>query len=258
MVFFISPAFSVPLESLVSSVRAEQLRSGNEPILEVQLRNPSPALMPQNNELRQFVNTAMRSLNPGMMVETLYLYRKPVNYHTSANIWDERQKIALFNQLLTISTLAGTQYFSSSRGEMRTFYESSFIVDGPSSRNPLADPVFAELPPALTFYARQKDLTFGDNVYRYDFQHTSDVIIFSQINITAMNFGIIPGIGRNNLKSIIAIFDCGDTILIYAVSMARAASVPGMGDRVGNSFRNRAVAVLNWLAGRLDNHLYIQ
>ena len=45
--------YSVPLEDLVTSAQARQLRSANDVIIETQLKNnPMPVLMPQNRELR--------------------------------------------------------------------------------------------------------------------------------------------------------------------------------------------------------------
>jgi len=248
--------FAIPLENLVPASLCDQLRSNSELIIETQLRNPSPKLLPQNNDLQQFVDTTRNAFNPNMMVEALYLYKKPAVFNTSVNYWNEEQKNQIFNQLLAISTLTGIQYYSASRGAMRIFYESSVIIDGPQTRNPLPDPVYTRLPEKLTLYARQKDLTFGDNVYRYDYINTENTIIFSQENVTALNYGIITAIGRGNLRSTIAIIDCGDSILIYVISMARASSLPGMGERISNSFNNRAEAVLNWLTGRLDNELF--
>jgi len=255
---FALSVFAVPLENLVSSVHVAQLRSGGGVVMETQLRNPAPRLLPQNSDLRQFVNTSMRTLNPGMLVEVLYLYKKPGSFHTSANSWDEEQKTGVFNQILAISSLAGIQYFSSSRNAMRTFYETSNVIDSPAARNPLPDPVFSQLPSTLTLFARQKDLTFGDNIYRYDYVTARDAVFFCQENVTALSYGIIPAIGRGNLRSIVAIIDCGDSILVYAASMARASSVPGMGDRISSSFSNRADAVLKWLTGRLDRELFVQ
>jgi hypothetical protein len=135
---------------------------------------------------------------------------------------------------------------------MRTFYEYSYVVEGPNSRNRLNDPVFTAVPEAYTLYARQKDLTFGDNVYRFDYTAAREAVYFTQNNVTALTIALIPVINRGNLKTVMAVFDCGDSILIYAVSMAKALSVPGIGDRVSSSFSNRAEAVLNWFSGRLD------
>ena len=251
--------FAVPVEDLIPNEIATQLRALEQGrIIETQLRNPSPRLIPQNSDLQQFVTQSRNSLNPNMMVEAVYLYTKPPAYRTSSVSWDEVQKTGIFNQLTAISTLTGIQYFSASRNAMRTFYESSAIIDNPQTRNPLPDPIFTQLPQSLTLYARQKDLTFGDNIYSYNYINTKDAIFFSQTNTTALTYGIIPAIGRGNLRSIIAVIDCGDSILVYAVSMAKASAVPGMGDRIGNSLTNRAQALLNWFTGRITNEIFTQ
>jgi hypothetical protein len=244
--------FSVPLDELVIPGYAAQLRSSDDLIVETQMRNPSPKLLPLDNDLRQFVTRAVGALNPNMMVETLYLYKKPEHSRTSVDSWDNVQKTGLFNQLLAISTLTGIEYYSASRGETRTFFEYSQVIDGPETKYPLPDPVYTSPPEELTLYARQVDLTFGDNVYHYDYLTARSGIFFVQENITALTIALIPVVGKNNLRSVLAVFDCGDVLLIYAVSTARTLSVPGMGERIGNSFRNRAEAVLKWFAGRAD------
>jgi hypothetical protein len=257
--FFVPCVFSLPLETLVSAAHAAQLRaSSGELITETQLRNPVPGLLPNNNELLEFVTVTRNALNPSIMVEALFLYEKPGNFHTPSGSWDEKQKTGVFNQIIALSTLTGTQYFSASRNAMRTFYEYSSIIDGPQTRNPLPDPVYTQLPETLTLFAMQKDLTFGNNVYRYYYVNSNNIIFFAQENVTSLSYGIIPAIGRNNLHSVVSLIDCGDSILIYVISMARAASLPGLGDRISNSFNNRAQAILKWLTGRLDSELFIQ
>jgi len=256
--FLSSYAYSVPLENLVTPSQAAQLKSSGEFIMEVQLRNPAPKLLPRNNELNQFVGAAVNGLKPAIMVETLYLYKKPENFHTSANAWGNDSKIKILNQVLALSSLTGTQYFSASRNAMRTFYEYSGVIDGQQTKNPLPDPVYRHLPDTVSLFARQKDLTFGDNIYSYNYVISGDVIFFTQENLTSMNYGIVPVIGKNNLRSVLAVIDCGDSILIYTVSMAKAFSVPGMADRISSSFSNRAEAVLKWFTGRLDKEIFSQ
>jgi len=255
LVFFLAAVpcvFSIPLEEIVPAYAA-LLRSGGEPVIETQLRNPSPQIMPLDNELRQYVSMVIRSLNPNMMTEALFLYEKPEHAHTSPAYWDNTQKIGIYNELLAISTLTGIQYYSASRGEMRTFFEHSEVIDGPNTRRPLPDPLFATPPSEYTLYARQRDLTFGDNLYRYNYMYNRDSIFFVQENLTPLNIAIVQAIRRNNLRSVIAVFDCGDSILIYAISMARTLSVPGMGERIGSSLANRAEAILKWFAVRAES-----
>jgi hypothetical protein len=135
---------------------------------------------------------------------------------------------------------------------MRTFYESSGIIDGPDTGRPLPDPVYAVPPVELVVYARQKDLTFGENIFRYTYYARPDALFFVQENISAMNAGIIPAVGKNRLRSVMAVIDAGPYLLIYVASMAKAASVPGMARRVGASFSNRTEAILKWFFGRAD------
>jgi hypothetical protein len=259
MIFFLSFAvcvFPVPLESLIPADHAERLRNAEQGrIVETHFKNLKTALTPDHSGIRQSVTGIMNTLNPNTMVETLFLYQKPANSKTDSGSWDEEQKIMVFNQMTSISSLTGIQYYSSSRGAMRTFYEYSNIVDGPATKKPLSDPVFSQPPAVLTLFARQKDLTFGDNIYRYDYVNTADAVFFTQENVTTLNYGIIPVIGKGNLRAVMAVIDCGDTILIYAVFAAKIVSVPGLSERIVNSFSNRAEAVLYWFYDRLNKKL---
>ena len=243
------PVSAIGLESLVSLEQAAALLAGEKPIAS-QFRNPQPRLLPRNEALRRLLEETRRSLDPNVMVETLSLYTKPPQANQTALSADE--KAALYNSVLALSTLAGLQYFSASRGAMRTFYEVSTVIDGPSTKVPVPDPSYNRPQAELTIFARQKDLTFGDNIYQYDFYSTEGAIIFIQQNLTPLNAGIIPAIGRNRLRSIVAVLDAGDYLLVYAASMARAVSLPGMNERVGASFANRAEAVLNWFSSQAD------
>ena len=250
--FIVQSGFSVPLTSLVSTSHAELLRESGDFITETHQRNPAPVLLPMNTELRQAFTNVRNGLNPNIMIETLYLYRKPANSHTDPGSWNNTQKTGLYNQLLALSTLTGLEYYSPSREEMRTFFEYSQVVDGPDTKYPLPDPVFTVPPAELTIYARQVDLTFGDNIYKYDYINTRDCIFFIQENLDTLSISLVPVIRRGNLRSIMAVFDCGDSLLIYTVIMARTLSVPGMGDRINNSFSNRAEALLKWFSGRAE------
>jgi hypothetical protein len=242
------PVFGSSLEELVGADRASALRSKSESIGLLQQKNPDPKLLPRHEGLERLVAGIKKSLDPSIMVETLALYRKP-----SSAEWSKDEQTGLFNQLTALSTLAGIEYYSASRQTMRIFYETSQVIDGPAAKNPLPDPLNDTLPVSLVLHARQKDLTFGDNIYRYDYHTGADMLFFVQDNLTSMTVGIIPAVGKNKCRSVVAVIDAGDVLLIYAAAMAKAASVPGMGERIGNSFSNRINAVLQWFTGRADS-----
>jgi hypothetical protein len=250
--FLLTASFSslaaASLEELAGPERAAELAAG-EIITEVQLKEPRPVLIPRYPELRRLVDEIMASLEPGLFVESLYRYEKPAG---AAGGWTDGERTLLYNEALALSSLAGIQYYSASRKKMRTFYEYSRVIDGPDTRAPLPDPVFAAVPRELQIYARQKDLTFGDNIYRYDYAAFGDSFIFIQQNLSVMYAGLIPAVGKNRLRSVVAVIDAGDSLLFYAASMAKTVSLPGLGDRIGNSFTNRAEAILKWFSGQAD------
>jgi hypothetical protein len=235
------------LEELAGQERAAELLAGNI-ITEVQLREPRPLLIPRHAELLRLTEEIMAGLEPGLFVESLYRYKKP----SGSARWTDTERLRLYNEAMALSTLSGIQYYSASRKTMRTFYEYSRVIDGPGAGQVLPDPVFSAVPREQRLYARQKDLTFGDNIYQYDYLAGEDSLIFIQQNLTAMTVGIIPAVGKNKLRSVVAVIDAGDSLLIYAVSMAKAVSLPGLGERIGNSFTNRAAAILSWFTGQAD------
>jgi hypothetical protein len=242
------PVFSASLEELVDQGLAASLRAASEPITDLQMKNPNPRLLPRHGELQRFVRETLRGLEPNILVETLSLYQRPRSSRQTGDSasWSSDEQTGLLNQLLALSTLTGIQYYSESRKTMRIFFESSIVIDDPVRKKTLPDPSFAVSPNSLILYARQRDLTFGDNLYRFEYHTHADIIFFSQENLSSMNAGIIPAIGRNRFRTVMAVIDAGDSFLIYGAAMAKAVSIPGMGDRIGSSFTNRVKAILKW------------
>ena len=236
------------LESLTGHEHAAALRRGEKPLM-TQFRNPLPRLLPQNEVLAKFIMDTHQELSPNVMVETLNLYPKPQGAN---NVLSAEEKIALYNSVLAISSLTGLEYFSASRGGMRTLYEISTVINDPVERIPVPDPFFSQLQEEISLYARQKDLTFGNNIYQFDFYTADGAIFFIQQNLTPLSLGIFPAIGRNRLRSAVAIMDAGEYLLIYVASMANVVSLPGMNERVGTSFANRAEAIFNWFSAQAD------
>jgi hypothetical protein len=207
------------------------------------------SLVPKDDALIKTINDAKVEVKPSILIESLCLYNKPKN-----SSWTKDELTKLFNGIASISDLAGLRYYSNSKKQSRLFYEKSTVIDSPVTKNPLSDPVFtsASLPSALTVYAQQKDLSFGDNIYKLDFEIGSEEIILSQSNLTTMYYGVIPVLGKEKLRSIVSVIDSGDSILVYMVSMADALSFPGLKNRVAASFSARAESILNWFVSKAD------
>jgi len=243
---------SALIEDLIGREKTAALLAGDKFVIS-QFNESQPRLIPQHRFLLSLVDAIRRDLNPSVMVETLFVYEKPLNANKDA--WSDEEGARLYNGILALSTLAGLQYYSASRGAMRTFYETSSVIDGQSTKRPIPDPVYSRPPARLTIQARQKDLTFGDNIYQYDYYSEPGAFIFVQQNLTSLSYGIIPAVGKNKLQSVAAIIDAGNYLLVYIASMSKAASIPGMKERIGNSFANRSEAIFNWFTNQADKAL---
>ena len=241
--------FGFDLEDLAGSLQARALLSGEKPVL-AQFKNIEPRLIPRNDILSGVIDALRQEINPNVLVETLHLYQKPPQ--AEKTVWSAEEEIRIYNEIISLSTLAGLEYYSASRGRMRTFYETSTVIDGPGTKKPIPDPVYTRCPAELTIYARQKDLTFGDNIYQYDYYVVPGTMIFTQENLTSLTYGIIPAVGRNKLRSVVAILDAGNYLLVYAASMARAATLLGMNERISESFANRSEAIFHWFKDQAD------
>jgi hypothetical protein len=244
-----TPLFPLSLEELIGSERAAELLEKGA-VNRMEQKNPRLFLVPQYPSLQNIISKTFQELEPSVVVETLFLYKKPAGAAPAA--WSGDERTALYNQLLALSTLAGIEYFSGSRGKMRIFYETSVVIDGPDTKNPQPDPRYTSPPEELQLYTRQKDLTFGDNIYQYYYSAEPDAFVFIQKNLSSMKYGPVRVIDKEKLRTVVAVLDAGDYLLVYNTSMAQAVSIPGMGRRVQDSFLNRAKAIFGWFSKQAD------
>ncbi|HOX91863.1 MAG TPA: hypothetical protein PLC54_03010 [Spirochaetales bacterium] len=185
------------------------------------------------------LKTMLTAENPDVIVEALFSWKKPVG-SSKGNL------LSIYNIMRAIGSLEGIEYWSESRGKMRLFYEQSSLVSGPDGKTRIPDQAQSMLPASERLYARQKDLSFGDNIYRIDLVSGSDWLLFTSVNLTAMRYGIVPVAGPEKVSVRILMINADDAILFYAVSSARAAMIPGMRGKLEDSFGNRAAAIYAW------------
>ena len=247
-VLFLFPAYvfaSVPLKELLQPALLEKLLAEGT-ITETPSKNEDFLLLPNHKELKEKVNTVQGKLNSPVVVETLNLYPK-----NASKSWSKEEKRALFNGILALSTLEKLEYFSKTKGKMRVLYEKSVSIDNPKDKNELKDTTVVDLPKELTIYAKQKDTTFGENIYQYDYSVGDELLTIVQKNLNSIRYGIIPVADKNKLYSVIAIIDAKEYLLIYAVSMADISSASLFEKRMKESFMNRSNALMKWFSEKI-------
>ncbi|MDR0427359.1 MAG: hypothetical protein LBH12_02020 [Dysgonamonadaceae bacterium] len=252
IVFIFFPFFAIASDSLVDLVHSDYLRKliSEKIIIETQTKDNVPILLPNHKGLKEMVEASLSEIKPSNFVETLSLYEKP--FFATKTAWTNEEKLALLNETLALSTLKGIEYFSKTRGKMRPLYNESVVIDNPENRKILKDTMLSSLPEEIRIYAKQKDTTFGENIYQYNYYVKDDILTFVQRNLSPIRYGFISVADKNKLCSVVAIIDAGDYLLVYALSMADVTSISLFKKRMNESFSNRAKAIMKWFSNRAD------
>jgi len=189
---------------------------------------------------------SLETLEPSVGVEALFLYPLPAQVmdRPDFDLW-------LYNILRSVSTMEGIQYYSASRGHMRTFYIESYVVDGPDSRNHVPDPLVKKIPATDTIYTYQRDSSFGRNIYKVDYRFQDNSFSVSMKNLTPMFYGILPILGKENLEIHLAIIPTSEGLAFYGNAGVKVLSLFGLEDRVKDSFYNRIKAIYGWFSDQV-------
>ncbi len=184
---------------------------------------------------------------PPFFSESLYLYKK--GEPRVGKPGGETEAISVI--LRSLSRLKGVEYYSTSRKKMRTLYEKSYVVDGKETRNRIDDPVEGSAD-GITLLAVQKDLTFGEYLYEYEYRETEDTVAFYSKNLETLTYAIFDLIDEKALRTSLVVHDMGDYLLIYNLTRVSFTAIPGMESKVRASFTTRAEAVYKWFISEYE------
>ncbi len=185
--------------------------------------------------------------DPSFFVESLFLYRKKAGAETAPG--DDVPRVSAI--LRSLSTLEGIEYYSTSRKRMRTLYEKSYTIDDPKTRKRLPDRTEGSAA-GVSVYALQKDLTFGEYVYRYSYLQNQDSVAFLSENLETLSYKVIKGINPERLRVSLIVLDMGDCLLVYGLTRADIPAIPAIDERLNASFTTRAEAIYQWFIGEYE------
>ena len=204
-------------------------------------KNLELSLIPKHSDIT-LVTANLITEKPDVIVEALFFWKKPFN--------SENEILLAYNIFRAIGSLQGIEYYSASRKKMRLFYEKSYIITGPEEKTPIADAQLEKIPASETLWSFQKDLTFGENKYRYNFYTGKNFIYVESTNITPLSYGFIPVVAREKMKNRIFTIFTDEGIIFWICSSANASIIPGMKSKLADSFGNRAKALFTWFSGK--------
>jgi len=184
---------------------------------------------------------------PPFFCETLYLYAKPAG--KAGAIGADVPRIAAI--MRSLSRLEGIEYFSTSRQKMRTLYASSYAVSDPETRVKIPDPTAGSADGQIV-YAVQRDLTFGEYLYRYDYRQTPDSVAFYSRNEEGLKYAFVKLINPDRLRVSRVVKDLGSHLLIYSLTRVDFFALPGVEGKINASFTTRADAIYKWFINEYE------
>lgn len=245
VVFGAASASAAPLASVVGPGAASVLLGGEEPRASSSGDGLALSLAPAH-PAAYAIRDAIRSESPDVVVEAAFLWRRPGPAPAD-------EVLIAYNALRSIGSLEGIQYYSASRGRVRTLYVRSTLLAGPDSDATLPDSRLSSLPEGgETLYALQEDTTFGENRYRVGLSAGDGYVAQSSSNLTGMRLGFIPVAGPGDVVVRVLVVQVDEGLLFYVASSARAAVMPGVRGSLERSFANRAAAAFAWFSGIMD------
>lgn len=213
----------------------------------VRLGRGAPVLLPAH-PAAESLRGAIVAEGAAILVETVFVLPRTA---PSGDAALAVELASIYGLLRSIGSLEGIEYYSASRKRMRTFYAESYRIDDPKRRARLPDPEppkAGAVPASESLYALQRDLSFGENVYRYDFESAPGAVRVVATNLTRMSYGIVPVMASEALKTRLFVVQAEDAILFYAASGASAPSL--FKGKLEDSFSNRAEALFKWFESK--------
>lgn len=189
-----------------------------------------------------------------MRFEAVGVLARPGAYLDGSARPAEAEELARIAGILgSVSAMQGLEYWSASRDTWRTLYAESWRVDAPASQVRLPDlaaPRPGEVPAAWSWYARQRDLTFGANVYRFDAVSSPRGFAMTSSNETPLKMLFLNAVAPGDLQAALVILPARDGILVYVLTTMKA--VPLLREKAFDSVGNRAFALYWWFAKQAE------
>ena len=250
---FTSPTLSALREKLdpgIDSGVAPGIDSGSEGINRFYTADGGAVHLPAAALANDLLEKAL-AVNYSVGVESLYLIPWDKVSPDLKGLTETEFDLRIYNILRSISTLEGIEYYSASRERMRTLFEECWAVNNPDERVRIQDPAVDSVLPEDTVFIHQKDLTFGKNISRVEYQYERGQFRMGIVNLTTMTYMLFPIVKKENMSMQILIIPCREGIVFYGLSTVKVLDLPIFYKKMESSFTNRMTALYSWFLSRL-------
>ena len=156
-----------------------------------------------------------------------------------------------FNAMNAVSTMKGTQYWSTMRKDWETLILESYRVASPQKSARLPDETFSAVPDHLDLTVFQKDNKLGDGFTQISIQTKPDGFFVTMNNIDPLNYFFVTLVGPRQFQMTFDITFLKNKIAIYTLMGAKTIQFFGLEHSKDKSFRNRMEALAGWFAKSL-------
>ncbi|MFQ3620571.1 MAG: DUF6675 family protein [Spirochaetales bacterium] len=154
--------------------------------------------------------------------------------------------VQVYNILLSLRSMKGIEYYSASRGRMRTLFAESYVIKSAEDPTPLPDPKVSDLPPEQILYVFQEDLTFGKNITRWKYRTQEEGVAISITNLTPMRYSFFTVADPGNMQIHLLVSPTEEGIVFYGCMVAKSPRFLGLEKTRTESFYNRIKALFSW------------
>lgn len=202
--------------------------------------------------LAQDLKNAAYGIDFSVGVETVYLIPWEEISDSITGLGKGDFSLKIYNILRSVSTLEGIEYYSASRERMRTLFAECWAIRGPENPERIPDPLVGSIPRRDSIFIHQKDLTFGKNISRIDFQNSDSNMRMGIVNLTTMTYMLFPIVGKENMSMQILVVPSREGILFYGLNTVKVLDLPIFYKKMESSFTNRMIALFHWFRGELS------
>lgn len=185
-------------------------------------------------------------------VESLYLIPWSAISSALTSLPADEFQLKVYNILRSISTLQGIDYYSASRERMRTLFAETWAINNPDEKEKRADPLVDRIPKRDTVYIHQKDLTFGKNVSKVEYQKGDNSFRMNIVNLTTMTYMFFPLVRKENMSMQMLIVPSQEGVLFYGLNTVDVMDLKIFHNKMRDSFTNRMIALYNWFLSQLQ------
>jgi hypothetical protein len=165
--------------------------------------------------------------------------------------------LALYNNLLKVSSLKGLQFYSRSEKKVKTLINNCWVIDGANSIQNLPDLQVNRISEPTDFFMYQDEETFGKN--NYQVQTFVDIKTGWQVlaiaNTTPLKKGIITMAQPDEMQLYLCVLPMKSGFLFYGLTATKEAPPSFVRKNAEESLQNRLAAFKEWVTTSVSQSL---